>query len=245
MDYSYENLTKGVKKSWMPMLDKIFKNEKGDKLFKYLNEQTKKYTIFPYPEDVFAAFKHFEIETTMSCFIAQDPYTSSEMHNNKEIPQAMGLSFSIPKQISRVPPSLKNIYKEIKNSYPDFKEPNHGDLTEWVDNNGLLLLNSGLTVKKGLSNSHQKKWEKFTDQIIEYIADNTKGVVFILLGSFAKSKAALIDEDDHRIIRGVHPSPLSASKGFFNSGIFKTLNRKLVELGKKEFDFTLTSVDRD
>lgn len=219
MNYNYKELIKGVNKSWLQMFDEIFNNESGNKLFEYLNYR--KYTIYPYPDKVFNAFKFFSLKKTKVVLLGQDPYIKFEVHNDKEIPQAMGLSFSVPKQIKKVPPSLKNIYKEIKNSYPNYEIPDHGDLTKWVKKGKMLLLNSALTTKKCKSNYHQKKWMKFTDRIIEYISENTKNVTFILLGNFAKSKEKLIDFKKHKIIKGVHPSPLSASRGFFGSKIFE------------------------
>ena len=237
MSYSYENLIRGVKKSWLPMFEEIFNNEKGKELFDYLNSCD--YTIYPKPEHVFNAFKFFDLKETNIVLLGQDPYIGFETDNKKEIPQAMGLSFSVSKEIKKIPPSIKNIFKEIKNSFPDYGIPNHGDLTEWVKNNNLLLLNAALTVKQKKSNHHQKKWMKFTNKIIDYISDNTEDVIFILLGNFAKGKSKLIDLTKHKIISGVHPSPLSASRGFFGSDIFKKINTRLSQLNKTEFNYNL------
>ena len=121
MSYSYNNLIKGVKKSWLPMFEEIFNNEKGEKLFTYL--QTRDYTIYPPPKLVFNAFKFFELKDTNIVLLGQDPYINFETHNKKELPQAMGLSFSVPKKMKKIPPSLKNIFKEIKNSFPDYEIP--------------------------------------------------------------------------------------------------------------------------
>lgn len=238
MNYSYENLIKGVTESWIPMFDEIFNNEKGKKLFDFLNKQ--EYTIFPKPEQVFNAFKYFGKDDANLVLLGQDPYFNSEYHDNMEVSQAMGLSFSVPKQFKRIPPSLKNIYKEIKNEFPNFEIPNHGDLTDLVKNNNMLLLNSALTVKKGKSNSHQRRWVNFTDKILEYISNNCDNVVFILLGNYAKKKDKFIDENKHSIVRGVHPSPLSARYGFFNSDIFKKVNNELKKMGKNELNLKLS-----
>jgi uracil-DNA glycosylase len=237
MSYRYENLIKGVKKSWLPMFKEIFDNEKGKKLFDYLSDTSD--TIYPKPEHVFNAFKFFEKDKLSIVLLGQDPYIRSETHDGEIVPQAMGLSFSVDRRMSKVPPSLKNIYKEMKTSHPDFEIPKHGDLTDWVKNNKMLLLNAALTVKEGKSNSHQKKWMKFTDQMLEYISDNTKGIIFILLGNFAKKKVKFLDIDSHIIINGTHPSPLSASNGFFGSNIFKRVDRKLKELDKEVLNLKL------
>ena len=213
---------KNVKKSWEPMFKEIFDNKEGYELFEYL--ESRKYTVYPKLNLMFNAFTFFELDELKTVFLGQDPYIGYEIHDGEEIEQAMGLSFSVPKEIKRVPPSLKNIYKEIKNSYPDYEIPNHGDLSDWALNKKMLLLNSALTTKKKKSNHHQKKWIEFTDKIIKYISDNCSKVNFLLLGNFAKNKKKLIDSKKHNIICGVHPSPLSAYRGFFNSDIFKKIN---------------------
>jgi len=233
-DYNYENLMKGVKASWMPMFDEIFKNEDGQKLFKFLQSQTM--TIVPKPEHVFNAFKYFDLEDTKFVLLGQDPYINVETHDGEDIFQAMGLSFSVPSKLA-IPPSLRNMYKEIKNSFSDWEVPKHGDLTKWVQNNNLLLLNSALTVQIFKSNTHQKYWTKFTDKVIEYISKHVDMVTFILLGGFAKKKRTLVDIHRHIIIQGTHPSPLSAHRGFFNSKIFEILNMRLEKVGKEPFKF--------
>lgn len=204
-----------VKKSWLPILNQNLEN-----ILEFLDNCN--YQYVPKKELIFDAFKFFEVQETKYVLLGQDPYINTQIINNKEISQAMGLSFSVPKEF-KIPPSLKNIYKEIKNSYPDFIIPDNGDLTFLAKNNWLLL-NSALTTKKGKSNFHKKLWSKYTDNIIKFISDNSKDVTFILLGNFAKKKAKLIDGKKHKIILGVHPSPLSAYKGFFNSGIFDNIN---------------------
>ena len=139
----------------------------------------------------------------------------------------MGLSFSVPKRMRLVPPSLQNIFKELKIEYPDFEIPNHGDISRWAKKEKILLLNSALTVVEGDSGSHLKIWEKFTDKVIQFISENCYNVVFLLLGNYSIKKSNLINSDKHHIITAVHPSPLSASRGFFNSNVFKQVNEKL------------------
>ena len=202
---------------------------------KYLNKKK----IFPKPELVFNAFKHFELKDLKVVLLGQDPYIRYEEKDGKVIPQAMGLAFSVPKEIKKIPPSLKNIFKELKNNFKEFKIPNNGDLTRWVKEENILLLNSALTVIEGKSSSHQKLWESLTDSIIKYISDNTENIIFILLGNFAKNKSKLIDLEKHYVIKGVHPSPLSASRGFFGSNIFKRTNKFLKDEEIKEINWKL------
>jgi uracil-DNA glycosylase len=149
----------------------------------------------------------------------------------------MGLSFSVPEQYKVIPPSLKNIFTELKSDIKCYT-PKNGNLMNWVANK-VLLLNSSLTVEKGKSGSHIKYWEKFTNYIIKSISDNCENVVFILLGNFAKSKKQFIDGDRHCIIEGVHPSPLSAYNGFFGSKIFSQTNKYLAEHNISEIDWSL------
>ena len=130
--------------------------------------------------------------------------------------------------------SLKNIFKEL-----ELHDQSKGDLTPWVKNNQFLLLNASLTVTEGQSNSHQDIWKEYTDQLIKDISDNTTGVIFLLLGSFAQSKSKLIDDNKHFIIKGIHPSPLSAYRGFFGSKIFDKLDDEFEEIFAKTIDWKL------
>jgi len=149
------------------------------------------------------------------------------MVDNVKVPQAHGLSFSVMKSHKKIPPSLKNIYKEIQNEYPDKNYIfEHGNLERWFNEEKIFLLNSALTVIEGNPGSLIKKWSKITDEIIEFISENNKNCLFLLLGNYAKEKAKFISDKD-RIIYGVHPSPLSANRGFFGSNIFKKLDEKL------------------
>jgi len=231
--YSFlEYILIDVKPSWQEILIQIFNSKQGIELIKFIQEELQKYPnidyILPRPDNILETFKYFDITETKLVLLGQDPYINLESFNGILIPQAMGLSFSVPNNL-KIPPSLKNIYKELKNSYPEFKIPNHGNLFRWVLDEKILLLNSSLTVKKGVSNSHQSKWAKLTDKIIETISNNNNHVVFLLLGNNAKKKSKLININKHSVIYGVHPSPLSAHKGFFNSNVFKKVNEKLLE----------------
>jgi uracil-DNA glycosylase len=241
-----ENITnsilQNVKPSWKKMWVEILNSEKGKSTINFLDKKLKKYEdddyILPRKKDIFNAFKFFDLNDTKLVFLGQDPYINGECINNLFVPQAMGLSFSVPNGI-KVPPSLRNIYKELKNSYNEFEIPNHGNLTRWAKEENILLLNSSLTVKKGNSNSHQAKWSDLTDLVIKHISENSINVVFLLLGNNAKAKAKLIDNSKHFIVTGVHPSPLSASRGFFNSNIFKKVNIILKNSGKEEINWKI------
>jgi uracil-DNA glycosylase len=145
----------------------------------------------------------------------------------------MGLSFSVPKGCL-LPPSLKNIFKEL-----ELNNQLKGDLTPWVKNNQFLLLNATLSVFEGQSNSHQDIWKEYTDKLIKDISTSVETIIFVLLGTFAQSKTKLIDENKHVIIKGIHPSPLSAYRGFFGSGIFDKLDDEYEKIFDKSIDWQL------
>jgi uracil-DNA glycosylase len=229
-------MLKNIKPEWKKMWLQIFNSEEGKTTLEFLNKENN--FILPKKENIFNTFKFFDINSTKLVLLGQDPYINGEYIDNKFIPQAMGLSFSVPHNF-KIPPSLRNIYKEIKNSYEDFEIPDHGNLSRWVQEEKILLLNSSLTVKKGYSNSHQKKWTNLTNLVIKHISNNCNNVVFLLLGNNAKKKKKLIDSNKHFIIAGVHPSPLSANRGFFGSNIFKKINLLLKENNIDEIDWTI------
>jgi uracil-DNA glycosylase len=216
--FNKDDLLKDVKKSWLSLLD----NSELDKIIKTLNTKNSS-TILPTENRMFQAFKYFELKDTKIILLGQDPYIGCE--------QAMGLSFSVPKGCS-LPPSLKNIYKEL-----NLEDQSHGDLTHWVKNNQFLMLNASLSVFEGSSYSHQEIWKEYTDKLIKDISDKTDKVIFLLLGSFAQSKIKIIDTKKHVIITGVHPSPLSAYRGFFGSGIFDKLDSEYEKLFEKEINW--------
>lgn len=235
-------ILQNVKPDWQKIWEKIFRSKEGTETINFLRVKLEKhgnnFYFLPKAESILNAFKYFDLNETKLVLLGQDPYINTEIVSGEEISQAMGLSFSVPDNI-KVPPSLRNIFKEIKNCYPNFNIPNHGNLTRWVEEEKILLLNSALSVKKGISNSHQKKWEKLTDKIIEHISDQCIGVIFLLLGNNAKNKSKLIDEEKHYIINGVHPSPLSANRGFFGSKIFLNINNLLIKNNKKEINWKI------
>lgn len=195
-----------------------------------LEEKQKGFTVFPKGADIFNAFNHTPFDQVKVVILGQDPYHGQG--------QAHGLSFSVQKGIP-VPPSLKNMYKELADEYPDFKIPNHGELTSWADQ-GVLLLNATLTVRAHEAGSHQKRgWEIFTDFVISELSNRRSGIVFLLWGKFAQQKAALIDTKKHFVLAAAHPSPFSAYNGFFGCNHFKKANEILVKQGLDEVNWQI------
>ena len=233
MESLKKRMLKDVKKSWKGILTELL--EKYN-IISELHQNMDGKIVYPNVENIFEAFKYFDLNDMRMLFLGQDPYINYEKHDNKNVPQAQGLAFSVPKT-HKIPPSLQNIFKELKNEYPNYEIPKNGNLIRWVEEEKIMLLNAALTVEKGKSNSHKNIWKDFINDLIEYISDNTKDTVFLLLGNDAKSKSKFIEEDKHIIITGVHPSPLSANRGFFNSNIFKKINEQLEEIGRDKIIF--------
>lgn len=195
-----------------------------------LNEQQKGFVIYPKQEHLFNALNYTPFEKVKVVILGQDPYHGKN--------QAQGFSFSVQKGIA-VPPSLKNIYKELAMEIKDFKTPNHGDLTAWVQQ-GVLLLNATLTVRENEPGSHQKKgWENFTDKIITTLSEKKTGIVFLLWGKFAAQKENLIDPQKHHIFKAAHPSPFSAYNGFFGCNHFIKTNQVLIKDGSTPINWKI------
>ena len=185
--------------------------------------------IHPPADEWFSALNSTLFDDIRVVILGQDPYHG--------VGQAHGLCFSVRPGI-KVPPSLANIYKEIKSDL-SIDQPNHGCLVSWAQQ-GVLLLNATLTVEDANAGAHQGKgWEQFTDQVIKAINEHRKGVVFMLWGSYAQKKSAMIDPSHHLILKSVHPSPLSAYRGFFGCGHFSAANRYLEEQGLKQINWQL------
>ena len=183
-----------------------------------------KNTIYPKKEDIFKVFQ-MDVNDIRVLLLGQDPYHGEG--------QAHGLSFSVPDGIP-IPPSLLNIFKELKNEYPERNyEFKTGNLEKWFNREKIFLLNSSLSVIKGCAGSQMKLWEEFTDDVIKFISCKNKRCVFLLFGNFAKAKEVFI-EDKNRIVKCVHPSPLAARNGFFNSNVFK----KVESILKEEIDWS-------
>ena len=185
--------------------------------------------IYPPGPEIFAAFEHTPFEQVRVVILGQDPYHGPN--------QAHGLCFSVRPGVP-VPPSLINIYKEIERDL-GIAPPGHGCLTPWADR-GVLLLNAVLTVERGNAASHQGKgWEGFTDAAIDALNREREGIVFLLWGSYAQRKGQLIDTRKHRVLKSVHPSPLSAHRGFIGCGHFSAANDYLLGQGKEAVDWSL------
>lgn len=214
--------------SWLKHLESEFKAPYMTNLKSFLAaELQKKRTIFPKGSHYFEALNRTDFDAVKVVILGQDPYHGEG--------QAHGLSFSVPKGV-RPPPSLLNIFKEIKEDLK--KEPSvKDDLSSWADQ-GVLLLNSVLTVEMGKPASHQKRgWEEFTDKIIHLLNNERQGLVFILWGSYAQKKGAFIDRSKHYVIESVHPSPLSAHRGFLGSKPFSKANDYLRKTGQTEINW--------
>ncbi|WP_071057979.1 uracil-DNA glycosylase [Pelistega sp. MC2] len=180
-------------------------------------------TIYPAAKDVFNAFRYTNFAEVKVVILGQDPYHGPN--------QAHGLAFSVQEGVD-IPPSLKNIYKELSRDISGFKIPLHGYLKKWADQ-GVLLLNTVLTVQAGLAHSHASwGWERFTDKVIQVLNEEREGVVFLLWGSHAQKKGALIDRQKHLVLTSAHPSPLSAHRGFLGNHHFSQTNAYLVNRGE-------------
>ena len=195
-------------------------------------------TIYPPSPLIFNAFNHTPFDKVRVVIIGQDPYHGQD---NKGLPQAHGLSFSVPKGIA-TPPSLVNIFKEIASDLGIKMSPRisqSGDLTPWADQ-GVLLLNATLTVEQAKAGAHQGKgWEAFTDAAIAALNAHREGLVFVLWGSYAQKKGDVIDAQRHLVLKSPHPSPLSAHRGFFGNHQFSTINHYLTQQGQTPINWQL------
>jgi uracil-DNA glycosylase len=199
-------------------------------LAQFVDEERKRYAIYPSSHDVFNAFTTTAYADTRVVILGQDPYHGPG--------QAHGLCFSVPPGIAQ-PPSLKNILKELADDL-DITPPKHGCLQRWAQQ-GVLLLNTVLTVRDGQANAHQKQgWERFTDAVIRVLGQRSTPCIFVLWGNPAQKKRALIDSAQHPVIESAHPSPLSAYRGFFGSKPFSRINQQLIAWGQAPIDWVLT-----
>ena len=205
--------------SWKKHLEAEFDKDYMQKLKSFLiHESSSGKTIYPPGDDIFNAFDTTPLDKVKVVIIGQDPYHGPS--------QAHGLSFSVRKGV-KVPPSLQNIFKELADDIDGFEVPNHGELTSWA-NQGVLLLNSSLTVQKAQAGSHRGQgWEQFTDRVIEVLNEKKENLVFLLWGSPAQKKASQVDKTRHLVLKAPHPSPLSAYRGFFGCKHFSQTNQYL------------------
>lgn len=216
--------------SWKALLQDEFKKPYFKQIVEHLKtERSQGKTIYPAGGNIFHAFDATPFDNVKVVILGQDPYHGPN--------QAHGLSFSVQPGVPP-PPSLLNIYKELHDDV-GIPIPRHGYLEKWATQ-GVLLLNASLTVRAGEANSHSKiGWEKFTDTVIQTISDKQDHVVFLLWGKFAQSKAALIDQAKHLILKSAHPSPLAAHSGFFGNHHFSKTNQYLMQHGKDPIDWAL------
>lgn len=214
---------------WDEFLAPLFSDERYLKIREFLKYEYSHHIIYPDMYDLYNCFRYTPLDSIKAVILGQDPY-----HNEG---QAHGLCFSVKKGV-KLPPSLMNIYKEIKDDL-GITEPNYGDLSKWAKD-GVLLLNTTLTVREHSANSHSGcGWAWFTDSVIKLISEHTENVVFILWGGNARSKAPLIDRNKHLILQSAHPSPLSAFNGFFGSKPFSKTNEYLISHGKSPVNWDL------
>ncbi|UOQ49047.1 uracil-DNA glycosylase [Gracilibacillus caseinilyticus] len=216
---------------WANWLEPEFQKDYYQQLRAFLKEEYQHQTIYPNMYDIFNALHYTSFEKVKVVILGQDPYHGPD--------QAHGLSFSVKPEVS-LPPSLRNIYKEL---HADLGHPipSHGYLVDWAKQ-GVLLLNNVLTVRQGQAHSHRGKgWEQFTDQVIQTLNQKQTPVVYILWGAAAQKKQALIDLSKHYVIKSPHPSPLSAHRGFFGSKPFSKTNQLLEENGLEPIDWEIRS----
>jgi uracil-DNA glycosylase len=216
--------------SWMNHLGAEFEKDYILKLQSFLKEELiEKKVIYPSDSEIFSAFNLTPLNEVKIVIIGQDPYHGEN--------QAHGLCFSVKPDV-RVPPSLKNVYKELKSDL-GLEIPNHGFLESWAKN-GVLMINNVLTVEQGKPASHQNRgWEIFTDKVVEILNDECENLVFLLWGSHAQKKAANVDAKKHLVLECSHPSPFSAHKSFLGSGHFSKSNQYLKNCGIDPIDWSL------
>jgi uracil-DNA glycosylase len=216
---------------WKKVLKDVLGGPEFAELEAFVAEERHEHTVYPSEEDLFSAFRLTPYEKVEVLLLGQDPYHGPG--------QAHGLAFSVQPGV-KPPPSLVNVFKELQSDL-GVPKPKDGSLIPWAQQ-GVLLLNAVLTVRQGEPNSHAGHgWEHFTDAVIQKVSDKTEPVVFILWGSYAQKKKALIDASRHVILEGVHPSPLSAKKGFFGSKPFSRANAALEKAGREPIDWALPS----
>ncbi|MBE5736701.1 MAG: uracil-DNA glycosylase [Clostridiales bacterium] len=222
-----------ITKNWYEKLLPVFNSPEYQNLEKWLQSEYNSKTIYPKPENVFNALNLVKYNDVKVVIVGQDPY-----HNPN---QAHGLSFSVEKDIA-IPPSLKNIYKEIADDI-GCSIPNNGNLTKWAKQ-GVLMLNSVLTVERNKPNSHKGKgWELVTTQIIKELNNRVDPVIFLLWGGNAKSFTQYIDTNKHYVLTAVHPSPMSANQGgWFGCKHFSKTNAILNKLGKSPIDWQIENI---
>jgi uracil-DNA glycosylase len=221
-----------IPESWLPVLEAETTKPYYQQLYQFIGAERHKYKVYPAGQDVFNALRYTPFERVRVVIIGQDPY-----HDEN---QAHGLAFSVRPGVA-APPSLLNIFKELQADV-EFRTPNNGCLIPWAEQ-GVLLLNAVLTVRAHQANSHQGKgWEQFTDAVLHAVNASPARVIFLLWGSYAQRKAEWIDTGRHLVLKAPHPSPLSASRGFFGCKHFSKTNAALAAAGQPPIDWQLPNL---
>ncbi|PKV62773.1 uracil-DNA glycosylase [Pontibacter ramchanderi] len=216
-----------IEESWQKILQEEFEKPYFKNLVSFVKDEYTSQKVYPPGNQIFNAFEHCPFDKVKVVILGQDPYHGPN--------QANGLAFSVKDGV-RIPPSLINIFKEIKNDLGK-DLPATGNLERWADQ-GVLLLNATLTVRAGDAGSHQKKgWEEFTDAVVRKVNDLKEGVVFMLWGAYAQKKGAFIDVRKHLVLKAAHPSPFAADRGFFGTHHFSKANEYLKAQGKEPIDW--------
>lgn len=214
---------------WNPLLRDQFDEPYWSDLMAFVDDERARYPVYPPRDEVFAALHHTPLQSTRAVILGQDPYHGAG--------QAHGLCFSVRRGVPK-PPSVANIHRELHDDL-GVEIPDHGNLEGWAAN-GVLLLNTTLTVRAGEAASHRGHgWERFTDRVIEVVSAQDRPVVFVLWGSAARQKRSMIDTSRHAIVESAHPSPLSAHRGFLGSRPFSKVNAALLERGVAAIDWAL------
>lgn len=218
-----------VDNDWQPILEEASYQPAYQQLKSFLKKEYDQHTVYPAPEHVWQAFEWTPYQKVKVVILGQDPYHGKG--------QAHGLSFSVRPEV-KLPPSLKNIYKELEEDL-GIRPVAHGYLKNWAMQ-GVLLLNTVLTVREGDAHSHQNKgWEQLTDHVIKALNARQEPMVFLLWGKAAQKKQAMIDESRHAVLTTSHPSPLSAYRGFLGSGVFSQTNQLLGDMGYEPINWQL------
>jgi uracil-DNA glycosylase len=226
-----EKINPNIEESWKKVLSSEFLSPYFSQLKRFLLEEKRQYTVFPPGKMIFNAFYCTPFDRVKVVLLGQDPYHG--------FGQAHGLCFSVPDGVPH-PKSLVNIFKELEQDV-QVAIPKSGNLEKWAKQ-GMLLLNATLTVRAHQAGSHQNRgWEQFTDAVIRAISEKKENVVFLLWGNYAQAKEVLIDTSKHLVLKTVHPSPLSASRGFFGCRHFSKTNAYLLQTGQQPIDWDLTT----
>lgn len=222
-----------IQNDWLPAMEEEFKKPYYRQLYNFVREEYGKNVVYPPADDIFNAFHFTPLNEVKVLLLGQDPY-----HN---VNQAHGLSFSVLPEQKEIPPSLQNIYKELQDDMGCYI-PNNGYLKKWADQ-GVLLLNTVLTVRAHQANSHQGKgWEQFTDAVIQAVNAQDRPIVYFLWGRPAQMKASMLTNPKHLILKAPHPSPLSAYRGFFGCKHFSKANEFLVANGIEPIDWQIENL---